>query len=554
SLFAQVGVNGTNNDPDPSAMLDVQSTDKGLLLPRMTTSQRDAISNPAVGLTIYNVDQSCFNYYSGHEWVSDCGTGTPRSSLQGSQANMQSYSRGIAVDSDMNYYVIGDFEDQIIFGSDTLNSNGNDDIFLAKYDALGQVVWAVNAGGTADEYGNQISIDGTGNVYIAGEAKSSSLSFGNLTISANTDDAFVAKYDPTGQVIWAKAFGDVGGSKALAEGLDIDASGNCYLSGNFIGTVSFGAYSLTASGSYDIFVAKLDPAGQVLWAKSAGGSGFDRCSAAKAGINGEIHLTGQFEGSATFGATTLTSNGGREVFVCKLSSTGQFLWASSGGGILDDAGGGIDTDPAGNIYVTGYFKGSASFGSTTLNTNIEDLFLVKYNSGGQVIWAVNGSGSGAAYSYGINVDHNGNSFLTGTFSGSIFLGPDSLNSSNSSAFVAKFDSTGQALWAVQSSGTGKHHGFGIAVGPDDICYTTGVFSNGTFLAEDVTLTAGGYYQFYIWLVNGKNGGNTLGLGDQDQDPYNEIQTLSLSGNQLSITDGNSVDLSSIGWSLTGNAG
>jgi hypothetical protein len=163
--------------------------------------------------------------------------------------------------------------------------------------------------------------------------------------------------------------------------------GSSYVTGYFGGTSTFGSTTLTSKlGSEDVFVAKLDSTGKWMWAVSAGGTG----TAGGLGISvdsaGNSYVTGDFgfdfsaPGTASFGSTTLTSNGKWDVFVAKLDSTGKWLWAVSAGAGDDDFGRGISVDGAGISYITGSFDGTASFGSTTLTSKgSEDLFVWKVN-------------------------------------------------------------------------------------------------------------------------------------------------------------------------------
>jgi len=161
-------------------------------------------------------------------------------------------------------------------------------------------------------------------------------------------------------------------------GIATDSSGNCYVTGHFQGTATFGSITLTNSGNHDIFIAKLDPNGNFLWVKRADGGNREYGYGIATDGNGNCYVTGYFEGTATFGSTTLTSNGGQDIYITKLDSSGNFLWAQKAGGTEWDNGYGIAIDSSGNCYVTGIFNGTATFGSTTLTSNGgQDIFIAK---------------------------------------------------------------------------------------------------------------------------------------------------------------------------------
>src|SRR2546422_856027 len=159
-----------------------------------------------------------------------------------------------------------------------------------------------------------------------------------------------------------------------SRGIAVDAAGNSYVTGSFHDVVAFGSTNLTSSGGYDIFVAKYDNAGNVLWAQQAGSSLYDDVGLA---IGGDF-----------------------DIFVAKYDGTGELVWVNQAGGTLDDVGYGIAVDAAGNSFVTGYFNSpTAAFGTNNLNnsnvlsTNSPDIFVAKYNPGGDVVWAKQAGGN-----------------------------------------------------------------------------------------------------------------------------------------------------------------
>jgi len=196
--------------------------------------------------------------------------------------------------------------------------------------------------------------------------------------SSGGSDIFVAKLDINGNWLWAKQAGGTSGDSG--NGIAVDANGNSYITGGFKESATFGTTTLTSSGyyDYDIFVPKLDIDGNWLWAKQAGGTGDEGSNSIAVDANGNSYITSGFEESVNFGTTTLTSSGYLDIFVAKIDHNGNWLWAKQAGGAIDDCGYGIALDANGNSYVTGVFMESANFGTTTLTSSGDrDIFVAK---------------------------------------------------------------------------------------------------------------------------------------------------------------------------------
>jgi len=267
--------------------------------------------------------------------------------------------------------------------------------------------WAKGIGGTSWDYGYSIAVDDMGNVYVTGVFGGTSggtadfdpgPGTANLT-SAGNIDIFFAKYNSSGDYIWAKRLGGIGWDDGRS--IALDGTGNVYITGWFMGTVDFDpgpdTAALTSVGR-DIFFAKYSSSGDYIWAKRVGGTWFEEGSSIALDDMGNVYITGTFEGTADFdpgpGTANLISAGAGfdDIFFAKYSSSGDYLWAKSIGSTLIDQGLSIALDGMGNVYITGYFWGTADFdpGSSTadLTSNgIYDIFFAKYNSSGNYIWA-----------------------------------------------------------------------------------------------------------------------------------------------------------------------
>ncbi len=425
---------------------------------------------------------------------------------QGAGGTSGDFTEGIATDTNGNIYVTGSFRSSTItFGSTTLTSNGNEDIFLVKYDPSGNVIWAKSAGGTGNDRGNGIATDGNGNIYVTGYFDSPALTFGSFTLNnAGSFDVFTVKFDPNGNVIWAKSAG--GPDSDFGTSITTDASGHVYVAGDFnSASIAFGIYTLTNNGNEDIFFAKYDAGGTVLGAKSVGGTGLDMGKCITTDASGNIYITGAFASpSISFGSYTLTNNGSFDAFTVKADTNGTVLWAQSAGGSGNDQGSSLSTDASGNVYVTGRFGSTTvAFGPNTLiNNGSDDLFLVKYDTAGNVVWAKSAGGTGTDRAASLATGANGDIYITGYFdSPGITFGPTTLNNTNGGfdLFIAKYDTSGAAAWATGASAgqASETQGTGITVNSNGKIYVTGFYFGTAIIFGPATLTNNGLDDVFV---------------------------------------------------------
>lgn len=345
-------------------------------------------------------------------------------------------------------------------------------LFVWLADVSAQTVqWAERFGANSFDRAYGIATDAAGNSYTTGYFRNT-VAFGSTTlVSVGGADTYVAKLDPNGAVLWAVRAGS-------AEGLDqgnaiaVDAAGNCYVAGQFSSTATFGSISLTATGNTDAFVAKLNSAGTFVWAKAIGGNAGDNGHGVAVDGAGNCHWVGGFSGTAVFGSTTLES-ATTEVFITKLDTDGNFLWARKAGGAQIDEARSIALDAAGNCFVTGQIGSdfsppgaTATFGSTVFTLLGDgDVFVAKLDANGDHLWARHAGGAARDMGQGIATDAAGNCYLTGYFGGTATFGPVELNAASADdrdVFVAKLDAAGVWQWAVRAGGAANDGGTGIA--------------------------------------------------------------------------------------------
>ncbi|MBK8192109.1 MAG: T9SS type A sorting domain-containing protein [Lewinellaceae bacterium] len=280
----------------------------------------------------------------------------------------------MVLDASGNVYTAGYYSGTVDFnpgnGIFNLTSAGgiNNDIFILKLDALGNFVWAKSMGGTTHDEAYSIALDASGNVYSTGYFGASAdfdpgPSTFNLT-SNGIKDIFISKLDAFGNFVWAKSMGvEFDWPFALA----IDASGNVYSTGLFDGTADFdpgpGTYNLTSIGETDIFISKINASGNFVWAKSIGGILDDKGNSITSDASGNVYITGIYRGTVDFnpGPGVYNLYSPGNIFVCKLDHFGNFIWAGSIAGIYFEEGNAISVDAYGDVYTVGYFEGAVDF-------------------------------------------------------------------------------------------------------------------------------------------------------------------------------------------------
>ena len=413
------------------------------------------------------------------------------------------YNPGLdmTTDSAGNNYVTGYFTGTAAFGDTTLTSNTSTAaMFLAKYSNTGKLIWARKIGDReaaafGDFQGVLLTIDSQGNCYIAGEYRGNvfignpaarSVVFINSYNTSGTSDSYIAKFDASGQFVWAKDLGK-GSSYETPTAINADKNGNVYVAGQYYGTSNSTAFiagqSLPTSNYGKPYIVKYNTLGQTLWSKVGVQNGSNiqadkitdfylagESSITKYNANGEAlstvrmiglnrisngeeikgmsidafgnkYITGKYADTITIGTSKLRSNGGTDIFIAKYDSSNKLIWVQTCGGQLNDRSTGIITDAVGNSYITGTFNGSAIFGPDTLNSNGDnDVFIAKYDRYGQLLWVQKGGGEINDLVYDIGIDANENSYIAGTFNTAAQFTDISVNSTQTNIFIAKLGS------------------------------------------------------------------------------------------------------------------
>jgi hypothetical protein len=420
------------------------------------------------------------------------------------------YGVSIVNDALGNLYVTGYFaSSSILFGSTLLTNSGSSDIFIAKYDALGNLLWAKSAGGSGTEYAESVATDSFGNVYVSGNFDSPTINFGanTLTNQGNTD-MFIVKYDDQGNVLWAKRGGGTGNESARCT--STDAFGNVYVTGNFASpSIIFGTTTLSNSNSPlgDIYLVKYDAQGNLVWAKREGQVGDENVMSAAVDAFGNVYITGCYISSTiTFGATSLINTGGGDVFLVKYDSSGNALWAKGFGGSTGiEIANAVAIDPLGNVCVTGYYE-STNFmidTITLLNSGNRDIFVVKFDAAGNFVWIHGVGNTGLEQASSINVDTDGNVYITGLYvSPSISIGSTTIvNQGLWDIFLLKYDTNGNIIWSEGIGGFDNETGTDIAADVYGNIYITGWYSSPSITFGSIVLNNAGLGDIFIAKVD-----------------------------------------------------
>ncbi len=362
---------------------------------------------------------------------------------------------GIAFDADDNFYITGSFQsaslDMNPGGSNGVLNNtspGSEDIFLAKYDENGQLIWAKNCGGTGADLGKGVAVH-RNEVYITGIFNSSNANFnpgstGGIAPAPNGPygryDVFLTKYDTSGNFVWVKALG--GSLDEDCYSITCDTAGDVTIGGRFYSdTVDFnpggagGRFLNTGTGACDGWVASFNGNGSFKWAKHVGGDAafvMEEVKSVASDMDGNVFVTGFYSSSSVDlnpgGTGGLLVNLGTasgmidaDIFLVKYDKTGQFLWARNLGGESTDEALDMQTDRRGNVYLSGHFgDAGADFnpggtGGTPAYAGWSDAFVAKYNGNGDFLWVKSMGGTATIdVSTNLHVDR-GNVYATGYF-------------------------------------------------------------------------------------------------------------------------------------------
>jgi hypothetical protein len=363
--------------------------------------------------------------------------------------------------------------------------------------------WAKQIGGSTNDAAYSIDLDSARHVYSMGVFTGTvDLDPGPNTysIAATGNDAFIVKLDSNGNFMWGKS---ISGALSITIKGVVDKTGNVYVTGVFQGILDLdpglGVYTLSTSGNPEAYVAKLDSAGNFLWAKQFMANSVNIAT----DVSGNVFTTGDFYGTVDFDPGTaafnlIASMGStyNDAFISKLDNNGNFIWAKQFGGLDLDEAFAVTTDVAGNVYTTGCFTSSADFDPgpatyTLTGSSTSNIFISKLDMAGNFVWAKGITGPNGKAGHAIKLDLLGNVFVAGNFSGTADFDPSAsvfaMATSSSptmvyNIFIEKLDNSGNFIWAKQIGGSNNStiNLRDIAVDKFSNIYSVGEFGgNGT---------------------------------------------------------------------------
>lgn len=379
------------------------------------------------------------------------------------------------------------------------------------------------------DQGHDIITDSSGNIYVTGIMSNWTTGsiFGQGEVNQttlNVNGAFIAKYDSTGLLLWAKQI-EANNNMVSSNAIALDANGNIYITGYYGVEITFGVTTpsqttlFAVSGSRDIFFAKYNNDGDFLWAKSFGGTGDDAPGGNDIEIdtNQNIYITGAFHGTVTFGSgetNETTLNGAQwDMFLSKYDSNGNLIWVQKAGGADGDSGKNLDLDASGNIYLTGNFNNSVTFGESLSNETMltgitESAYIAKYTNNGNFLWARSpfyATGS-SNISGDIKVVNGSRIVYTGSyFSFTRLTDCVSVNGNSEDMITIGFDTDGNYIWNTTLKSNSDDRGVALDVDASGRIYVTGYFGSDVVLdagqCNETTLQNKGRADIYITVYD-----------------------------------------------------
>jgi len=369
---------------------------------------------------------------------------------------------GISAFPDGSFVITGGFCNTATFGPGETNETtitGNPtppDIFVARYNADGTLAWAKSVSGVGESAGFDVVAFDDGSATVMGGIQNI-VTFGTFTIgSPASQGAFLAHYDPTGEVLNATRVASTLGIAVVPTRMDAIADKTVVITGYLTTSAIFGPgdpnqTTITPTGAADAFVAKYNPSHVLQWAKqSSSGNSGEQGSEVVIFPNGTSIVTGAFESTATFGGQSITSAGLVDIFVAKYDTNGTVDWVRRAGGLQTDWGTNIARGPAGSVIVAGTFNDTVTFPGQDplISAGVGDVFVAKYNTDGTVAWSKRAGNPSHDEPRGIASLLDGSSIVTGYFMNTATYGPGEANETSLTSagqkdiFVAKFNPDG----------------------------------------------------------------------------------------------------------------
>ncbi len=385
----------------------------------------------------------------------------------------------IAVSPDGAVCAAGTFDQDFSPGGDNFPSLGGKDLFFGCMEPSGAWRWVKSGGSILDDEINGLASDAEGNIILAGTYWFNG-AFDGITLSAgsNPKGIFLLKFSPSGEALWGLSAN--GSALKGVGGVGTDPMGNIWLTGFFEGQLSIGDTLLAAAGQTDLFLAKFDPQGNLLWALREGLQGDTRAQAIAVDEEGMAVIGGYFNSQALIAGISHTANtSDRDVFIAKYNAAGQALWSRKAGGVHDDDITGLALDEQGQIYATGYLVGVMNLGegiSIQSATGNPDFYMLNYAQDGTPKRARAFAGTQSKLATSI-ASAGGKVFVSGYFQGNMSWDGFSLSSPGAfTGFFAGFNNQFEGVWAQAIPATQGLFPQMVALAPGGRLWAAGSFS------------------------------------------------------------------------------
>lgn len=351
--------------------------------------------------------------------------------------------------------------------------------------------WVASGGGPKNDKIRAVTFDREGNAFLAGETTDDGTFGGLPRTGAGSMDFLLAKVSPAGQVLWVRSFG--GGLIDRAYGVATDAAGHAYVTGHFQSTdAQVLGSTLPNAGDYDIHVAKYSPEGELLWIRTAGGKGYDYGHGIALDEKGDVIVAGAISGESRFGDTVVNAGStGRAFFAAKYSPGGELRWVRASEGRLSGSAHGVAVDGQGSIYLGGNGSGAGSFGGMALDMGARASLVLKLTPDGAPVWAATNAGAGA---HEITADKTGRVWAAGMFKGEAVFGSEKKTTTgpnDNDGFLCHYSPEGKLQWTRVVSGPGTDYCLGVATDHTGRVFVTGEFSATAAFAGRVLVSQGG---------------------------------------------------------------
>jgi hypothetical protein len=416
-------------------------------------------------------------------------------------------SYDLAVDPQGNVYVAGMIEYIADFGNGVLlESSGVHDIFIAKYDSVGTLVWAVKAGGSDGDKIQSITLDGKGSIYVTGEFEDTSYWGPIMKIAEGGNNNFVARYDTSGNVLWVRSLGTVSPSHTRGYGVCTDANGNVYAVGGTLGdTYLDGNFLFTSYGDYDGIIISYDPSGNFRWAKHVGGTDSDKARGIVSDQAGYIYVTGYYSNTAHFSGSNISTQGHTDIFLAKYDTLGFLQWVKSAGDTGYDRAWDVDINVNGQIIIAGDQSRGRFDNNYASCQGMTDAFLAAYDDAGNNLWVTSGGGPEDDEGRAVSHDNAGNLYLMGDYGGSAIFPPISFTGGHyAEPFIASYNQNGTSLrWARNGMGPSNDRGTGIGLDSAGNIYACGNFDQ-TMQLGSLNLVGDSLYDIFVTRLSSQN--------------------------------------------------